>query len=192
MRPRICSARCNDGRLLILSALALALFDVAPVEARDADTARASAQISSPINIVNSADMDFGKIAYSASAGTVVLTAAATPSCFTTGSLVQTGNCKAAKFEGIVHFLFGLQVTEPIGNSILLTGPAGATMRLDNFTYGAGSGTLDLGQSGAIHRFWILNVTGSYSFFMGGTLHVGANQAPGIYNGEFQIQLNYN
>ena len=163
-----------------------------PAGAQEIETARMTARIDKPIIVTNTADMDFGKIAYSPTAGTVLMSAAATATCTTTGTLVRTGTCRAAKFEGSVSFLFNLQVTQPAGNSIILSGPSGATMRLDNFTYGAGPGMLDLGQSGTNRRFWILNLNGSYSFYMGGTLHVGTNQTPGVYNGTFRIQLNYN
>lgn len=180
-------------RLRVAFACAVASLAVAmPAGAKETGTAQMSARIDTPIIIVNSADMDFGKIAYAPTAGTVVMSATASSTCGTTGGLVRTGTCRAAKFEGSVRFLFNLQVTQPAGNSINLSGPGGATMRLDNFTYGAGPGMLDLGQTGTNHRFWILNLNGSYSFYMGGTLRVGANQMPGVYNGTFEIQLNYN
>jgi hypothetical protein len=32
----------------------------------------------------------------------------------------------------------------------------------------------------------------TFSFQIGGTLHVGANQVEGVYNGNFDVILNYN
>ena len=192
MGPGITRLRRLARRLPVAGACAVAWLAAVLAYAQEVETARMSTRIDTPVIAVNSADMDFGKVAYSPSAGTIVLSAAAAATCTTTGSLMRTGTCRAAKFEGSVRFLFNLQVTQPTGNGIDLTGPGGARMRLDTFTYGAGPGMLDLGQSGTNHRFWILNLNGSYAFYMGGTLHVGANQAPGVYNGTFQIQLNYN
>lgn len=179
-------------RTLALTAAAAATCVPIHATAQDIATARSTALIEQPITVINTDDMDFGKIAYTATAGTVAMTPAGSATCTATGGLIRTGTCRAARFEGDVRFLFLLQVQQPVGDSILLTGPGGATMRLDTFTYGAGPGLLDFGQSGVNHRFWVLNFDGSYSFYMGGTLHVGANQLPGVYSGTFQIQLNYN
>jgi hypothetical protein len=155
--------------------------------AQETATARMAAVIDTPVIIINSTDMDFGRIVATVP-GTVLMTPALSASCTVTGGLVRTGPCQAAKFDGRVRFLFPLQITPPSGNAIDLTGPGGATMRLDNFTFRAGPGLLNLGTN----RFLILNLDGSYSFYTGGTLHVGANQLPGVYNGTFEIMLNYN
>ncbi len=141
---------------------------------------------------VDAADMDFGDIIPRTNPGTVLLTAAATAQCTTTGGLLQSGACRAATFEGTARFLSRLTVRRPNGDRIDLTGPLGAQMRVDNFTFGAGPGLLDGGPSGANHRFWILNFNGAYTFYVGGTLHVGANQTPGVYTGTFDVQISYN
>ncbi len=172
------------------SAVALAL--AAPAHAQAVDSAQVSAQIDAPITLIDGNDMDFGTIAPRGSAGTIVMTSAAAAQCTVTGGLVHTGNCRAATFEGAVRFLFLLRVQGPSGDRIDLTGPGGATMALDNFTFGAGPGVWDLGTGGGSRRFLILNADGSYSFYAGGTLHVAANQQPGVYTGTFELQLNYN
>ena len=173
---------------------AIGLAAGVPAEANERATARMGATVLEPISIVNDGDLDFGKIAYTTTGGTVVLSPTATATCTTTGGLVHTGNCHAAKFEGNAGFLH-LRLTARMqsGNSITLTGPAGATMRVDNFTFGPGPGLSDAGQSGPNHRF---NVSffnfGSYSFYVGGTLKVAANQAPGLYTGSFDVRISYN
>lgn len=187
--PRL-PRRLHRTFALAIAAAAAAL--AYPACAQEIETARMSAVIDTPISIINTNDMDFGKIAPRGNAGTVVMTPAASAQCTTSGGLVHSGNCRAATFEGTVRFLFVLRVQKPNGNRIDLTGPSGARMRLDNFTFGAGPGLLDLGQNGVNHRFWILNANGSYTFYAGGTLHVAANQTPGVYTGTFEIQLNYN
>jgi spore coat protein U-like protein len=169
-------------RVVFLSA-ALA----APARAQETATARMGAVIEQPVIVINTADMDFGQIAYTTSGGTVTLTASASATCTTTGGLIRTGTCRAATFEGDVRFLFLLQVQPPAGNGIDLDGPDGATMRLDNFTFGPGPGVIAWGAN----RFLIFNLGGSYTFYTGGTLHVGANQTPGVYRGTFEVVLNY-
>jgi hypothetical protein len=191
IRPLRLARRRRAGWALAAAAFAQGVLP-APASAQEIATARMAATIDTPISIVNGADMDFGKIAYTAAGGTVVLSPGATATCTPSAGLVHIGICQAAKFEGEVSWLFTLRVQRPNGDRITLTGPAGATMRLDNFTFGAGAGVWDLGPNGANHRFLIVNFDGSYTFYTGGTLHVAANQAPGVYTGTFEIQLNYN
>jgi hypothetical protein len=179
LRPRLA---------LVIVFAAVAAVTSRAAEANEVATAHTTAVIETPVIIVISADMDFGKIAYASAPGTVILSAASSATCTTSGGLLHTGNCQAATFDGKVRFLFALQVTLPAGNSITLVGPGGATMAVNDFTFRPGPGLLNFGAN----RFLILNLDGSYTFYAGGTLHVAANQAPGVYNGTFQIQLNYN
>jgi hypothetical protein len=156
--------------------------------------ARVGAVIEQPVSINNKNDMLFGDIAYTTGGGTVQLSPDASAVCTPSAGLVHTGTCQAAKFEGNAGFLhMRLTVKQPNGNRITLTGPGGATMRVDNFTFGPGSGLTDQGQNGANHKFGIsIWNWGSYTFYVGGTLHVAANQAPGVYNGTFDVQISYN
>lgn len=148
------------------------------------------ATVLTPVTIVNDADLDFGNIAYTTTGGTVVLSPEASATCTTT--LVHTGNCRAATFEGNAGFFSILRVKRPNGGSITLSGPSGATMSVDDFTFGAGPWMQDMGQTGANHRFRIWNLFGDYTFYVGGTLHVAGNQTPGVYTGTFDIQIAYN
>lgn len=176
-------------RLRALACAALACWALVPVAAAAKNRAAADsdARILAAGSVASSTTMNFGTIAVT-SPGTVVLTAAASPTCTASAGLTRTGPCTAAMFEGHVRFFFPLQYTPPAGGAINLTGPGGATMRVDAFTFATGPGLLNLGGN----RFLILNFNGNYSFYVGGTLHVGANQTPGTYNGTFLITLNYN
>lgn len=175
---------------------AVALLGAGPLlpcaaQASDTATADAGAEILPPVVFTGPGDMDFGTVTVDATPGTVVLSAAAASTCTTTGGLIHSGDCQAARFEGDVTFLFLLRVQQPPGNQITLTGPGGATMLLNNFTFGPGAGVWDLGQAGAEHRFLIVNFNGLFSFYLGGTLNVAANQSPGRYTGTLQLELNY-
>lgn len=151
-------------------------------------------QIHPTASLSNDADMDFGDIVPSASTGTVVMTPSATPTCNVTGGLVRSGPCKAAEFSGTAYAGAVLRVRRPIPNGIILAGPAGATMTVTSFTLGSTAPTVYLGSAGNSpnHRFRINAADGSYAFYVGGTLNVGTNQLPGIYNGTFQIEVTYN
>lgn len=171
---------------------AAALFAPAAAEARAPATAKSAAVINTPISIIGDGDMDFGRIAPRATAGTVVLGPDQTANCTTTGGLVRSGTCRAARFTGRVGFLGQVRISKPTADRITLRGPGGATMLVTGFTFEGGGGMYDLGLSGTSHRFWILNLDGSYTIYAGATLNVGANQAPGRYLGTFSVQIDYN
>ena len=65
---------------------------------------------------------------------------------------------------------------------VTINGPLSAAMTVDTFTSDIASGAL----SGA------LGAAGSQSFYVGGKLHVGANQAAGNYTGTFTVTVAYN
>ena len=174
------------GRL----ALVFAAFAVAqPAQAQDNDNAFARGEILAPILVGNEGDMDFGDITPQGTNGTVVLTPAATAVCTTTGTIIRTGTCSAARFEGDVGGFFLLRVTKPVGGQITLTGPGGATMLVNNFTFGAGPGMLTLGSNATEQRYLLW--TGAFTVYVGGRLNVAGNQQPGVYNGTFTLSFNY-
>src|SRR5690606_10993424 len=138
----------------------------------------------------NDGDLDFGDIVPSAGGGTVVMTSSATPTCTVTGGLVRSGTCKAAEFTGTAFAGAQLRVRRPNPNSITLTGPAGATMTVTAFTLGSPPPTVYAGPppgNNPNHRFDVTAADGTYTFYVAGTLNVGGNQLPGVYNGTFQI-----
>lgn len=174
---------------LLSAGAALAPFQAA---AQQQANALMSAEIGDPTTMHHDADMDFGMIMPSTTLGTVVMTPSATPTCTTTGGLVRSGPCKAAAFTGLAFFHADLRVQRPSGDRIDLVGPGGATMRLQDFTFGSTGTTVSLGANGANHRFRIDAANGAYTFYVGGTLRVGPGQAPGIYDGTFEIRITYN
>jgi hypothetical protein len=176
--------RLHAAAWAMLASLAL-IPTAAAAQGRQA-SAESAARLLAPGTVASSTTMDFGTIAVT-TAGTVKVNASASPTCTTTGGLVRTGPCTAATFEGRVRWLFPLEITPPSGGTINLTGPGGATMTVDNFTFSPGPGLFNWGAN----RFLIFNFDGSYSFYTGATLHVGANQTPGTYHGTFQVMLNY-
>ena len=181
-------ARATRVACAMLTAAALAPLPAAAQQAHPLMAAR----ILNTATVRNDADMDFGGIIPNGNNGTVVMTPSASPSCTTTGGIVHSGACTAAVFVGFAFATADLRVQRPAGNSITLTGPGGATMQLNAFTFGATGTTVSLGQNGANHRFRIDALDGAFLFYVGGTLNVAANQATGIYNGTFDIRVSYN
>jgi len=135
----------------------------------------ADAEIVAPIGISNTTGMNFGRVAPTAVAGTVVLDTASsrTP---TNVDLLTGGTVSAATFA----------VTGDASETYSITLPASATitsgannMTVDSFTHDAGGSPA-------------LDGTGNDSFNVGATLNVGANQAAGSYTGTFAVTVDYN
>ena len=188
----MCRGRHTAARWLAPAVLLAAALAPLPTRAQSVDTAFGRAEIAAEITIIDVDDLYFGQIVPRTNAGTVILTPGATATCATTGGLVRTGGCQAARFDGQTTSGSTLRIIRPGGNRITITNPGGATMQVRNFTFTGGLGMQDLGSSGANHRFQVNSPTGDFTVYAGATLEVGANQAPGIYTGTFTIHLQYN
>ncbi len=163
-------------------------------------TATGKAVVVAPGTLVKTGDLDFGRIAATSTIGTVTMD----PSsglCTTTGTILRVGTCTAATFAGKGTTNFGVRITN--FSSTNLTGPGGATMVLDNLVLGTnatitftGNGNGNGGGLGLINgngnqRYTISTTSGIYTLAIGGTLHVGANQAPGDYLGTISLTIQY-
>lgn len=176
----------------VLAAVLLALATANPALAQDKAVAVTRAEILDPILIGNEADMDFGQITPRGTTGTVVMTPSATATCTPNNGILHAGTCRAAEFSGDVRFWFLLRITKPAGGQTTLVGPGGATMVLNNFTFGVGSGLLPWGGGPPTEqRYRVISLDGTFNLYVGGTLQVAGNQAPGIYNGTFNLVFNY-
>jgi hypothetical protein len=159
----------------------------------DTATARTQVAILTPGSVAKTADMDFGSIAQSNTAGTVVLTPQNAATCTPSGTLIRTGACRAARFS-----IFGkknnkVRIRETNGGTVTLNGPGGATMFMDNLTIGVSGMTPFANGNGWDFGNWKINTnSGITEFWVGGTLHVGAAQTPGVYNGTLLIQIQFN
>lgn len=175
------------------AALAVACALVA-VRAAAQDTASADSQavLHEPLSIYAAQDMDFGQIATAGSPGTVTLSAGATQTCVVVGALVRTGACRAAIFSGYAGLLSTIRVDRMPGNQIVLTGPGGATMLVDNLTYATDATLAWQSGSGPTYVEYMVLLDQMYLIRVGGRLNVGANQPPGVYTGTITAHLNYN
>lgn len=156
-------------------------------------TSTAEAAILDPASLLKLDDMNFGRIAARATAGTVTLDPT-TSTCATSGGIVHAGVCQPAQFAGRGRNNLFARFDFP--NSINLNRAGGGTMLLDNFDFDASSDLLLIlkggGNGGGSIRYLILSPAGIFTFRVGGILHVGANQAPGVYSGTFNVTVQYN
>ena len=159
---------------IVLGMLAISAIVPATSHAATA-TANSSVTIIAPVTVTKTADLVFGSVAPSASAGTVVMSAAGSRTgTNVTLSSTTTGNAAAFNLTGNANSTFA--VTLP--SSTTLTGP-GTSMTVNAFTSNpSGTGTF--------------NGSGTATLTVGATLAVGANQAAGSYTGTFSVTVDYN
>lgn len=193
LRPTTGVARLLRAVMFAVLAAAAILAQPASAQSKVA-SANTTAIVLTPGSIVKTADMKFGNIVVGATAGTVVLTANVAPTCTATGTLVHNGACQSARF--VVRGKKSQHVRiQDLGNTgiVTLTGPGGATMILDTMKITASGMTANGQGNGWRFGNWrIDDASGIANFWMGGTLHVNANQAPGVYNGTLTIQIQFN
>lgn len=165
--------------LLSLFAIVLIASFSTKMNAQATATATATATIVTPIGIVKNVDMNFGNVAVTSTAGTVILAPAGTRT--TTGGVTlpaTTGTVTAASFAVSGSGVYTYAITLP--SSVSLAGSASGNMTVDSFTSTpSGTGTL---------------TGGVQTLLVGATLHVDATQAAGEYTNAtgFDVTVNYN
>ena len=170
------------------TALLLAAFAMIAAQPAYAGTMPGSGEITivSPLSFVIDDNLDFGTIVRGTTAGTVTVTPTGTRTQTGGVTLINGGGHKPALFAGQGTFLQRVEIS--LGaSSISLTGP-GAPMQVRDFVLGS-TPTAVLTTTPLSFRIAALN--GVFSFPVGATLDVGANQAPGVYSGNWSITLNY-
>jgi hypothetical protein len=163
---------------IVMTAFTVATFGQA------SDVSAASATIVSPIAINNTRALEFGNIAAAAAAGSVTLS----PDAATTRSFVGvtlpavTGTVSSAEFEvtGTPAYTYSIAITPA---SVNITNGGGQTMSVGSFT-----------STPTVLAGGTLDATGAQNIYVGATLTVGANQAPGTYTNAsaFTVTVNYN
>lgn len=178
---------------LLLALCAAMLFVPTSACAQSASTnpilkaSSATTTIVTPLSFFKVADLNFGTIAPGTTSGTVVLSPFNVVTT-TGGVTARTGSTQPARFAGLGsnNQTVTINVT---ANSRLLTRVGGTqTMRIDTFIIGS---TPTAALTTAPLAFRINSPTGQFSFPVGATLRVSANQTPGIYQGSFSVTLNY-
>ena len=142
------------------------------------ESTTASANIITPLSMTKTADLVFGNIVASGTAGTVTIEATLAGTRGMTGGATSpaatTGNPASAKFNvtGANSATYAINIP----TTVSLTGgtvPMSATLATST-----GAGTLA--------------ADGKQTFYLGGTLAVGASQTAGAYSATFDVTVNYN
>ncbi|HUQ13127.1 MAG TPA: DUF4402 domain-containing protein [Novosphingobium sp.] len=163
-------------KMVAVSAAAAALATGSNAFAATTATADARAEILSTLTLAvrTGSVLDFGQIANNGG-GTVVVAASGARTC--SALLVCIGASSPVTFDVAGTPDTGIVVTLP-SSAVTLTGAStSATMSLGSFTSFFPTGnTL---------------VAGATSFQVGGTLSVGVAQAADVYNGTFNVSVEY-
>ncbi len=183
------SLRVYHAAFLTMLALCLGMALSTPAMAQSQRSIEVRMAIFEGLSIVKTRDMDFGDI-IGTTAGTVVMTATTSPTCTASVGLVQINTCQPAEFVGAGQSGQRVRVRRPVGNLITLTGP-GADMTVTDITINGDPSLTPVRSNINWERFLINSTDGTFIFRVGGTLNVNANQAPGVYNGSFEIRLDY-
>lgn len=185
---RLRMIRANRLLQRIATASTLAAFATMAVQPAYAGTSPGNAEMTivRPLTFVIDDNLDFGTVIRGTTAGTVTITPTGTRTQTGGVTLANGGGHKPASFAGQGTFLQRVEISMG-ANSIFLNGP-GAPMQVRDFVIGS-TPTAVLTTTPLSFRIAALN--GVFSFPIGATLDVGANQAPGVYSGNWSITLNY-
>jgi hypothetical protein len=170
------------------AALLLAAFAMIAAQPAYAGTMPGNGEITivSPLSFVIDDNLEFGAVVRGTTAGTVTITPTGTRTQTGGVTLINGGGHKPALFAGQGTFLQRVEISMG-ASSISLTGP-GAPMVVRDFVLGS---TPTAVLTTTPLSFRIASLNGVFSFPVGATLDVGANQAPGVYSGNWSITLNY-
>lgn len=143
------------------------------------------------LGLIKVEDLDFGSILETGTGGTVVMTPTPNASCAVTGSLTHYGECQPAVFGGAGTDGAIIRIKKPPGAKLKLVGP-GVDMNVTDFTIDGSPELITLTSTPGYSRYRIDSPTGIFTFRVGATLNVNANQLPGLYTGNFIVVVDYN
>lgn len=146
-------------------------------------SADAKVKVLKPLTITKSTDLDFGTVVPSTTAtGTVVVNAgSAAANCSTGLTCTKTASSASFAVKGSKNAL--ISVTYPTTVSLTQTAGTGT---------GAGTGAPMLVTFTAKPASPALDTKGDFSFAVGGSLAVAADQADGNYSAPFNVTVDYN
>jgi len=167
--------------LIIFAAIImLAGFSVKLMAQGSTKSNNANAEIKTAITLTAVNPLEFGKLAVTGLAGTVLLSPAGSPTA-TNVQLLSGTTRKAASYTSTGEASATYAITIPIAPITITHAPGGAgnTMTVDTWVC----------SNGATSAF---DGTGADAFTVGATLNVGATQNAGQYTGTFNVTIDYN
>lgn len=159
-----------------------ALCCVAAVSAANAQSADTMASVNRSITVVKNSDLLFGDFIAGTTNSNFRMHAVTGNLIQLSGDAVSIGGAQGRASFTATGTPFAQANIRRSQNSINIVRDGGTeTMRVDNFW---------LGNSGGL-RDQILDAAGQATYFVGGRLRIGANQAAGTYRGSFDVTIEY-
>jgi len=165
-------------KILLFTIIMIAFSAGTFAQSTDTEQTTATATIVGPLALTKVSDMDFGTIAVTGTAGTVVL---GTDNSRTAvgPALVPPAAGVAASFTVAGEVSRTFTITLPADGAVTLSGP-GVDMGVTSFQHSMGANPA-------------LDGSGAAAFTVGATLSVGAAQVAGVYtSANFPVTINYN
>lgn len=169
--------------LLAMGMVGGGLSGIAQAAATDGDS---RAQIRRPVTLVNTRDLNFGRILRGTTAGTVTINGRTGARTRAGGATVIGTGFSSATFTGTGSA--GRVVTLSLGApAVTLTRVGGGgTMTVNRFRI-----SIDGGAQQTLPRNTTLPASGTRNFGIGARLNLAANQADGDYLGSFALTMDY-
>jgi hypothetical protein len=170
----------------LAAAACLAGALAAPAHAATAPAA-GRAVIVTPLSLVNIGGLHFGNIIPGATPGTVTVNQNTGIRTATGGATLAGGPVSRAGFQGLTGGFGIVQVTIPAA-PVTLNRAGGGSMNA-NLVLSNLPGFVFI--NGPTNKVSIIGSNTLFSFAVGGTLNVGANQLQGTYTATFNVTANY-
>jgi hypothetical protein len=165
---------CGRRACALLAPLALA---AAPASAAPG-SGDARAVVIEPLSLINTGPLLFGDIAAGPAPGTVIINQNNGARTVTGGVTALGGTTRAASFAGAAAGLNLIVIRIPTAPVTLNRVGGGATLRITAFTLQG-------------NQFRLFFTRQAFTFNVGGTLAVAANQQQGTYVGTFPVTVDY-
>ncbi len=159
-----------------------ALCCLVPVSASHAQSADTMVTVNRAITVVKNSDLLFGNFIAGTTNSNFRMHAVTGNLIQQSGNAVSIGGAQSRASFTATGTPFAQANIRRSQNSINIVRDGGSeTMRVDNFW---------LGNSGGL-RDQILDAAGQATYFVGGRLRIGPNQAAGTYRGTFSVTIEY-
>jgi len=159
----------------------LCLLSVQPAKAQTA-SGQANVDVRQPLTVVKNSDLDFGAFVAGTTNSEFRIDAVTGVMAQLNGNAIAMGGTTSRASFTATGTPFQQANIRRSQNSIDIVRDGGSeTMRVNDFWLGNRAGLRDQ----------VLDASGQATYFVGGKLRIGANQAAGIYRGTFNVTIEY-
>jgi len=170
------SGRGSDMKTFSYKLVLTALAAIAPIAAMPANAATATGdatvRVLQALSVTKTANLNFGNVVASASAGTIAIAENGNRTC--ASGLACFGSTAAGEFA----------VAGTVGETVTVAIDSGAISLTDGASH-----TIEGSVSTTTNALTL--AAGTNSFKIAGQLNIGANQAAGTYAGQYSVSVNY-